>query len=203
MASVVAAAEGSTEAADAEESIGAVVRRLRREKGMSLQNVANASGVSIGMLSQVERDLVNPSVRVLTGIRRALNVPFESLFQGGELQRSDPGFVRRVGFRPILELGELRKELLSANGAHNLQLMILHIEPGGTSGATLLAYPAEKGGMVLSGEVVLTVGEEQATLREGDSFLFDSSLPHGFRNETDKPAQVLWIIGAVQLDRHL
>lgn len=190
-------------AAEGEASIGAIVRRLRHERGMSLQELASASGVSIGMLSQVERDIANPSVRVLTGIRRALNAPLSALFAESRPLAADPEFVRRAGKRPMLELGHLRKELISSGSAHNLQIMILHIDPGGSSGATPLSYPAEKGGMVLSGEVVLNVGGEEALLKEGDSFVFDSSVPHSFHNNSQEGAQVMWIIGAVQLDRHL
>ena len=103
----------------------------------------------------------------------------------------------------MLELGTLRKELLTSSGHHNLQMMILHIDPGGHSGNTALSYPAEKGGMVLAGELLLTVDGKQALLKEGDSFVFDSALDHSFSNPASRPAQVMWIIGAVHLDHHL
>jgi len=184
-------------------TIGAVVRRLRGEKGMTLQELSAASGVSVGMLSQVERDLTNPSVRVMTAIRRALDVPLSALFQDLAAEPPDPAFVRRRGHRPILELQHLRKELLSAGTSHNIQFMILHIEPNGSSGGTPLSYPAEKGGMVLEGEFLLKVGNEEAMMWEGDAFAFDSSIPHSFRNPSKTVTKVLWIIGAVSLDRHL
>ena len=147
--------------------------------------------------------MANPSVRVLTGIRRALDAPLSALFAEFPRSQSDPDFVRRAGHRPMLDLGQIRKELLSVGGAHNLQMMILHIDPQGSSGATPLSYPAEKGGLVLSGEVILRVGEDETSLREGDSFAFDSSLPHSFRNIGQVPAKVMWVIGQVALDRHL
>lgn len=183
--------------------LGAVIRQLRREKGMSLQALSELSGVSAGMLSQVERGLVNPSVRVLTSVRAALGAPVNVLF--GEVERggADTEFVTRAGQRPSLNLGGVRKELLSGGGAHNLQMMILHIEPGGSSGDAPISYPAEKGGMVLQGELLLRVGKGETLLREGDSFIFDSSLPHSFRNPGTTPAKVIWIIGSVPLDRHL
>ena len=184
-------------------SVGTIIRQIRRDRGMSLQDVANASGVSVGMLSQVERDLANPSLRVLTAIRRALGAEVSDLFQEPPRINLDPGFVRRASRRPRLELGQLSKELLSSGGHHNLQFMILHIQPEGTSGEAPLSYPAEKGGMILSGELLLKVGDEEAHLTEGDSFVFDSSAPHSFRNLTQEVTKVLWIIGAVQLDRHL
>ncbi|WKL23655.1 cupin domain-containing protein (plasmid) [Agrobacterium tumefaciens] len=188
------------------ESIGATLRRLRHEKKFSLQELARVSGVSVGMISQIERDLANPSVRVLTAIRRALDVPVSAVFRdvphvGPET--GDADFVRRANERPLLELGTLTKELLTSIGQHNLQIMILHINPGGHSGKTALSYPAEKGGIVLSGELVLTVDGRQARLREGDSFVFDSALEHSFSNPGEEMAHVIWIIGAVQLDRHL
>lgn len=184
-------------------SVGSVIRRLRREKNMSLQELAQASGVSVGMLSQVERDLTNPSLRVVTGIRRALGAEVSDLFQEPPKVQHDPDFVRRASRRPRLEFAQLSKELLSSGGHHNLQFMILHIQPGGSSGDSPLHYPAEKGGMVISGELTLKVGDQEANLAEGDSFVFDSSLPHSFQNRLGEVTKVLWIIGAVQLDRHL
>jgi transcriptional regulator with XRE-family HTH domain len=188
---------------DTSPGVGAVIRRLRREKDMSLQELAAASGVSVGMLSQVERDLANPSLRVLTGIRRALGAEVSDLFQEPPRIQQDPEFVRRASRRPRLELGHLSKELLSSGGHHNLQFMILHIHPDGSSGEAPLRYPAEKGGMILAGELILRVGDAETLLTEGDSFGFDSSAPHSFRNPGSGTAKVLWIIGAVQIDRHL
>ncbi|MBX3596374.1 MAG: cupin domain-containing protein [Rhizobiaceae bacterium] len=188
------------------QSVGAILRRLRHQMGWSLRELAQSSGVSVGMISQIERDMANPSVRVLTAIRRALNAPVSAVFQDVQPQvknPSEPNFVRRADQRPVLELGSLRKELLTSSGHHNLQIMILHIRPGGHSGDTALSYPAEKGGMVLSGELLLTVDGKEARLKEGDSFVFDSALEHSFSNPTNKLTQVMWIIGAVQLDRHL
>lgn len=183
--------------------LGARIRRLRKEKGMSLQDLALASNVSVGMLSQVERGLSNPSVRIMTSIRRALDADMGDIFGEEPRGPADPTFVHRRQSRPRLQFAQLSKELLSAGNGHNLQFMILHIEPGGSSGDTTLSYPAEKGGLVLSGALLLRVGEEEALLREGDSFVFDSAIPHGFRNPGGAEARVLWIIGAVPLDRHL
>lgn len=187
---------------------GPRIRQLRKQKGMSLQELALASGVSVGMLSNVERNLSNPSARVLTGIRHALGVPLEFFFDGSPPGRSTgeraaPSFLRRAGMRPTLDLGNLRKELLTSGSGGGLQIMIIEIDPGGTSGGAPLSYPAEKGGLVLEGSLSLRVGDEEGVLQEGDSFLFNSVLPHSFHNPGDCNARVLWIIGAMSFDRHL
>lgn len=184
--------------------IGATFRGLRHEKGMSLQELARESGVSVGMISQIERDIANPSMRVLTALRRALNMPMQEMFSDTpDISDEDPPFLRRVEKRPHIDLGSLQKELLTSGGNHHLQMMILTIAPEGSSGKTALSYPAEKGGLVLEGELTLSVNGQSAVLMEGDSFVFDSALEHGFRNDSDAPARILWVIGAVQFDRHL
>ncbi|QCO56471.1 cupin domain-containing protein [Pseudorhodobacter turbinis] len=184
--------------------IGSTFRRQRHEKGLSLQELARESGVSVGMISQIERDIANPSMRVLTALRRALNMPMQEMFSDtAESSTEDPPFLRRAEKRPHIDLGPLQKELLTSGGNHHLQMMILTLAPEGSSGNTALSYPAEKGGLVLEGELTLHVNGQSATLKEGDSFVFDSSLDHGFRNESDAPARILWVIGAVQFDRHL
>ncbi|MDX5356947.1 MAG: helix-turn-helix domain-containing protein [Rhodobacterales bacterium] len=190
----------------ADPNVGSNLRKLRKAKGLSLQRLAEASGVSVGMISQVERGLANPSMRLLTALRRALNISMQELFGEDPIaapETSDPNFVRRRANRPMIDLGTLHKELLTPTDQRHLQIMILRMDPGGESGGKALSYPAEKGGLVLSGQVVLSVDGEVATLFAGDSFVFDSVSPHFLRNTSDEPAEVLWIIGAVQFDRHL
>lgn len=187
-------------------SVGATLRAMRQQKNMSLQVLAKKSGVSTGMISQVERGLANPSMRVLTALRRALNISMQQLF--GEigapaLPPGDPPFVRRAKDRPEIDLESLHKELLTSGGRHNLQLMILRFEPGGHSGGRTISYPAEKAGLVLKGEITLSVDGNEAILSEGDSFVFDSARPHSIRNDSKSRADLLWVIGAVQFDRHL
>ena len=176
--------------------VGRAIRALRHAKGMTLQELGIAAGVSVGMLSQIERDQANPSLRILSQLRTALGAPISALFEEPKLPGQDAPFVRRADHRPWLDLGYLKKELLSPGGPQSLKFMILHIPPLGSSDKPM-SYPAEKGGMVLEGELVLTVGGVASHLREGDSFLFDSMDPHSFRNPLETPAQVLWIMGAV------
>jgi len=183
--------------------VGGTIKGLRLAKSMTLQDLALAAGVSVGMLSQIERDRANPSLRVLTQIRHALGAPINALFEDVDEAPRGPSFVRRANQRPRLELGYLSKELLSPGEPHGLKFMILHVPPQGTSGGAPLSYPSEKGGMILEGQLCLKVKDEEALLNEGDSFLFDSLLPHSFRNPGDRLTRVLWIIGPVPIEPHL
>ena len=119
--------------------IGEAIRRLRKLKNMSIQDLADASGVSVGMLSQIERDRANPSLRIITSIREALDVPVSALFDEMPGAAKDPEFVRRAANHPRLDLGSIRKELLSPRDARGLQFMVLKLAPK-TPLLTLLGY---------------------------------------------------------------
>lgn len=191
--------------------VGGVIRRLRLERKMSLKELSSTSGVSSGMLSQIERNLANPSLKVLTKIQVALGTNAAALFpgNGGDTaqttmpERKDPLFVKRNNQRPLCELGYLTKELLSTGTTQHLDMMLLHIPPSGSSGDSPLTSLAEKGGLVLEGMIVMTVDGEETTLCEGDSFAFDGRKPHAFRNDTASSAKMLWIISNFPIQRHL
>lgn len=183
--------------------IGEAIRRLRKLKRMSIQDLADASGVSVGMLSQIERDRANPSLRIITSIREALDVPVSALFDEVPGAARDPEFVRRAANHPHLDLGSIRKELLSPRDARGLQFMVLKLAPQATSGNQPISSASLKGGLVMQGELHLRVGEEEAVLYPGDSFLFDGTRPHTLANQSKSPAQVLWIIMSTPAERHL
>ena len=191
--------------------VGIAIRRLRRERNMSLQELSRASGVSSGMLSQIERNLANPSLKVLTKIQVALGTSAAALFPDQPKSeeavtfppRRDPIFVKRLDQRPFCELGHLTKELLSTGTTQHLEMMLLHIPPGGSSGGSMLTTMAEKGGYVLEGKIVMSVYGEEAILSEGDSFVFDGRKPHAVSNKTASDAKVIWIISNFPIQRHL
>jgi mannose-6-phosphate isomerase-like protein (cupin superfamily) len=74
---------------------------------------------------------------------------------------------------------------------HNLQILHETYEPGADTGEELLEHPANEGGIVIAGELEITVGDKVSVLKAGDSFLFDSRQPHRFRNISDRPAIVV------------
>lgn len=180
--------------------IGQAIRRIRKEKQISLQALSSASGVAIGILSEIERGLGNPSLKTLMRIQQALEVPLSALFDEPQAGPADAGglaaHVRREGTRRAMPFGTplMTKEMLSPPSGQRLQFMVLTIQPGGTSGPAALSYPAEKGGMVLQGAFDLTLADQVLHLRRGDSFQFDGATPHIFSNPYEEPASLLWII---------
>ncbi|MCJ0764025.1 helix-turn-helix domain-containing protein [Variovorax terrae] len=176
--------------------LGSRLRELRAEKGMTLAELSLRSQVSVGMLSHIERGQTSPSLKTLERLRLALEVPLARFFEVESARPKDDGIVMRAAHRrslPFPKLG-LTKELLSPSGHAGLELLMLVIEPGGGSGSEPWSRIGEKGGLVLQGSFELHVGDQIHMLNEGDSFQFDSSQPHFFRNIGKGQAQVLWVI---------
>lgn len=176
--------------------IGRALKRIRKEAGLSLRELADLSGVSVGMLSGIERDTANPSLKTLTKLRHALNQPLNAFFDDPPHVVDAPPFVRRLADRGRLDLGRLGilKELLTAGQPKYLQFTIMNVSPGGSSGDQPLSYASEKAGLLMSGELLLRVGATEALLKAGDSFQFDGQLPHSFRNLGTEIASFLWMI---------
>lgn len=177
-------------------SVGAQLRQRRRVRGLTLTGLSALCGLSVGLLSQIERDLTSPSLKSLTLICDALGITMGWLFDRDPTEGAEGAdWVVRRGSRRQLDLGPLgvTKELLSPDLGGDMQMYLVSIRPGGQSGPDTYTHKGEEGGMVLSGSLELTVDGRTLLLHEGDSFRFRSTLPHRFANPGPGQAQVVWI----------
>jgi len=177
--------------------LGFQIRSLRLSKGLSLQKLAKEASLSIGMLSQVERGLVSPSVRSLRQISAALDVPPALFFEQTEAPPVEEiGRIVRGKSRRILRLTTtgVCKELLTPDTSGLLQLTLVRMQPRGSSGSEPYVHRGEDAGFVLSGAMRLWVGGDTHLLNAGDSFRFKSSLPHRFANAAKGITEVLWAV---------
>jgi len=179
-------------------AVGQRIRDLRRTRAMSLEAVAARTELSIGFLSQIERGLSSPSLRVLATLADVLGVGIAGLFGTKEDAAAAPdAIVTRERQRAQLNLWRtgISKQLLSPAGSEGrLNLFLVHMEPGGSTGDELYTHDGEEAGLVIEGEMKLTVDAESWTLKRGDSFRFASRRPHRFSNPSDdSKAVVLWV----------
>ena len=179
-------------------AVGQRLRDLRRSRKLSLEVVAARTDLSIGFLSQIERGLSSPSLRVLATIADVLGVGIAGLFGAEDAAGGGPeAIVTREPQRAELNLWRtgISKQLLSPSGSEGrLNLFLVHMEPDGSTGDELYTHDGEEAGLVLEGEMKLTVDAESWTLKTGDSFRFASRRPHRFSNPSDKAkAVVLWV----------
>ncbi|MCK1739424.1 cupin domain-containing protein [Bradyrhizobium sp. 139] len=179
-------------------AVGRRIRDLRRVRRFSLETVAARADLSIGFLSQIERGLSSPSLRVLATLADVLGVGIAALFGASPSADGVSDHVVTRGLeRPELKLWRtgVSKQLLSPASAENrLNLFLVHLEPGGSTGDELYTHDGEEAGLVLEGEMMLTVDSQTWSLKTGDSFRFASRRPHRFSNPAqDAKAVVLWV----------
>jgi transcriptional regulator with XRE-family HTH domain len=158
---------------EADVLVGRRVRALRLERNLSLSDLGAKAGISIGALSQIERGLSSLRVKVIWPLAAALSVEPSALIGDGNDSSSDLYCVRAHARRALPVHSEgIAKQLLSPPGA-TLTGMIVTVEPGGGT-AEAYAHAGHEFGMVMTGEVELTVDGTTYTLKQGDSFAFKS-----------------------------
>jgi transcriptional regulator with XRE-family HTH domain len=164
-------------------------RRLRVRRGLSLADVAKATGVSVGFLSALERGQMRSSVATLRRIARFYGTNILSLF---ETAGNNPRLVR-PSERKILETTpDVRMELL-AWGNTAMEPHLFRVKPGGGSGESY-SHEGEEFLHLLRGDFEIWLNKsEHYRLKPGDSLYFESTMPHRWKNPGRKEEWVLWI----------
>lgn len=190
-----AAPEPAREKAELESAVGEQLRELRHARGLTLQQVATRAGISVGYLSQIERNQSRMPIGVLRRISDALGIHINWFFQpgaGGPAEERDvvvrAAHRRRMSF-PGLGISE---ELLTPNLKGPLEMLLSTIEPGADSED--YSHDGAEAGYVVAGTLDLWVAGRHFRLEAGDSFAFRSSEVHRCANPGPVPTQVVWVI---------
>lgn len=180
-----------------EKAIGAAVRDLRKHMGLTIQELADQSGLSLGMMSKIENGVISPSLGTLQSLAKALNVPISRLFNEFE-ERRDCSFVPAGSGVTIDRRGTKaghQYQLLGASlsGALAVEPYMITLQQDAIPYASFRHDGMEFIHM-LEGEVTYRHGSNLYPLKAGDSLLFDSSALHGPENLEQLPARYLSII---------
>lgn len=175
-------------AASATVTLGRRLRQLRLKKGLPLARVAKAVGISIGFLSAVERLHMSASVGTLRKLARFYKVNILDFF-GPE---QSPGPLVSPHKRKVLETGRgVRMELL-AWGNTTMEPHLFRIAAKAGSGESY-SHDGEEFLYVLRGELRISVRDDEYRLKPGDSFYFESAMPHRWSNPGRSETWVLWV----------
>ena len=174
--------------------LGKRIHELRAHRGLTLEKLANRAGLTASFISQLERNIVFPSIPSLTSIAAALGVRADFFFKETEVPKGKV-VKKEKRERFILEDAGADVEVLSEGSLGvKMQPLIFTLKVGGHTGGQLNSHEGEEFGMVLKGRIELSVGEDKYTMEEGDSVSFNSFQPHKFVNVGGKEAVVLWVI---------
>lgn len=167
------------------------MKSVRLERTLSQRELARKSGVTNGLISQIEQNRSSPSVaslkRILDAIPMTLSeffnvasVPEPQIFHTAEeLRELNP---ERVFPRSTNAGAAVSLRQVGDAGAHSIQMLHERYAPGADTGSELYSHKSEEAGIIVSGRIEITVGSQTRILEPGDAYIFDSMIPHRFRN---------------------
>lgn len=184
--------EASAATAEVAQAIGRRVKAGRAERGWTLQQLAERSGVSRRMLINVEHGSTNPSIATLLRLADALAIGLPALVDTAH-DTADPISVHRAGEVPAIATSEGGGSAVMVAGTNPPDITELwdwRLDPGGGHKSEAHRAGTRELLLVLSGAIDLVVADREVRLKTGDAASFDGTLAHGYRNaSTSRPAR--------------
>jgi transcriptional regulator with XRE-family HTH domain len=177
---------------DAIALIGTRIRDVRTMKGMPLRALADRTGLSMSMLSLVERGKASPSIGTLIAICSALDVHMADLLAPVSLVRQSP--VSRVEDQPVVQTrAGVDRRILRDDRVNGVEIAINQYAPDTGSAPTPIHHEGFEYGVVIEGQLTVELDGAVHTLRPGDLISYDSARHHRISNEGPRKARALWV----------
>ena len=173
-------------------NIGQRIRHYRQLQGITLKTLAEKVGVTSSMLSQIERDLANPSLNTLRAISAVLDVQLFRIFMAAESPQPN-GVVHPENRRHIIE-GGVDYEMLTPDTASALSFYTMTLQPGHSTTDSMMAHKGEEAALLLEGEMTLHLDDTPIVFHAGDSIRIPPLVKHAWFNNSDKPAVLVFAI---------
>jgi len=165
---------------DIDVKIGERVRKIRNERGLTLQDIANFTGFSKALISQIENNIVMPPINTLAKIAKVLNVKMTYFFEE-EINHSDYYVVKKDQkkfiFREGVKHGYMYEELAKIKSFDYLDWLLVTIKPDKCDDK-LFSHEGYEYMYIVEGGIRMKMGNEEMDLVEGDSIAFNSKIPH-------------------------
>ncbi|WP_299323447.1 cupin domain-containing protein [Parasphingopyxis sp.] len=163
--------------------LGRKLAQIRHAHGFSQRQLARRSGVANATISQIELGRLNPTVGTLRKVLGGLPMTLSAFFDDQPNAANDKIFYSRSELTEISK-GRVSYRQIGGNLAGKaIQLLWERYEPGASTGRHPLTHEGEECGLVIRGELTVSVGDRSQTLCAGEAYYFRSELPHQFKNE--------------------
>lgn len=172
--------------------IGKKIRELRKEKNISISTLAEKAGVSPGLISQVERNLVTPSIVSLWKIAQSLEVSIGYLFDEEVKPISNPVVTKKNRKRLSVSNNNAIYELLSADLNRKIEFLFITLKAGDSTTKDFVTHEGEECGIVIRGSLLVKMEDTEYLLEEGDSIYYDSTIPHRYVNVGEEICESIW-----------
>ncbi len=173
--------------------IGHKLRTIRKQRGLSQRELATRAGLTNGTISLIEKNRTSPSVASLKSLLDAIPISMAEFFSTLEDTDTPKVFFTADEFTEVSPAmpGQVSLRQLGDAEHHTLQVLHETYPEGADTGPEMLSHDGEEAGIVVRGEIEVTVNGDVAVLKKGDGYLFDSSLPHRFRNIGDGVCEIV------------
>ncbi len=174
------------------DNLGSILKTYREKVGFTQASVAKKAGISVSMLSQIERSAVSPSIDTLFKVCDALGVDIPHLFK--TLTSDKHVRITHEGQRTTnLKDGVQYEQLaISGHSLYPVEMFMLTLAPEQSAGLTRRGHEGVEIGYVLKGTAQLIINEKEYKLKKGDSVTFHSSFPHRIKNCGDGEFCAIW-----------
>jgi transcriptional regulator with XRE-family HTH domain len=180
--------------------VGEKVRELREKRGLSLQEIADRTGYSSALLSQIENHMISPPLGALIKISKALEVKVGAFF--GDDPREPFAIVRkderkltsRFASKEGVSYGYSYESLGLDKKDRHMEPFLITLEPATVKSEKLSTHEGEEFIFVLEGEMEAILGSHKDILHPGDCIYYDSTIPHKVQCHRDHPAKILAVI---------
>lgn len=172
-------------------NIGNEIKKLRQKNGLTQEELADRCELSKGFISQIERDLASPSISTLSDLLQCLGTDLKNFFNSAEdkevVFKQDDVFIKEYK-----DEGSIINWIVPNSQKNDMEPIIIELLPGGKSYVDD-PHEGEEFGYVLSGSVILHIGERKHRVKKHESFYFKPNATHYIENTTTHNATVLWV----------
>ncbi len=180
--------------------IGQKIKALRKERKLTLQDVANETGFSPALISQIENNNVSPPIATLSKIARFFDVKMSYFFEEGEgstryeiVRRNERKIVSRVISKDGTRHGYTYETLSYRKKNKKMEPFLLTVNERARE-ETLYNHEGEEFLLILNGKAEIILGDERFMLEEGDAVYFDSTVKHRLLSKEGETVQVLAVV---------
>ena len=182
-----------------EKKIADKIREIRKNRGITLDQLGKEIGLSKGLLSRIENNQVSPPIATLSKISQGLGVPISSFFDGAEEEEKKSytvirGHQRKQVVRHGTKIGFTYYSLTSLTPPRAIEPFIVKYPAKEKEPRVLFDHPGEEFLFVLKGDMELVYGKEKIRLKPGDAIHFDPSIPHRGQSAGKEESECLVIV---------
>jgi transcriptional regulator with XRE-family HTH domain len=187
-------------AGDPEVQVGDHVRKFRESQGLTIQQLAERTGFSAALISQIENRMVSPSLGTLVAIANAFDTSVSAFIGGKEerafsiVRKEDRTTVSRVGLKEGGRAAYTYEALGAGKAGRKMEPFLVRLKPLLDRNVARNSHEGEEFLFVLSGKVEVFLDRYSDVLSEGDCIYYNSTIPHHVHSTEEKEALILAVI---------